>query len=479
LNIPTPEQIRNKTGEVKKSIAVLPFVNMSADKDNEYFSDGMTEEILNALAGVDGLQVTSRTSSFAFKNKNLDVRTISKELNVNTVVEGSVRKAGNKVRITAQLINSSDGYHIWSEVYDRDLEDVFAVQDEISNKIANTLRKKLDLKDESEEEPQTESRNLEAYELYLKGRSHWYRWTPNEVFKAKEYFAKALELEPDNSEYNTAMASVYTYLAAVGYLKSEDSYPKAQEYAMRAMELDDSNADSHLTIAMVKMFFEWDWKGSEEAFKKALELNPGSSDSHQYYSMFLQMMRRDDEAVIQAKIATELNPLSPLTVSMLGDAYRNSGRFAEAIEVYGKILQADPQYRHAIYALGWSQWELGEIETAEKTFRTAQSMTGQDDKGITQLGYIYARTGREKEANDCIKKLIERGKKEKDSSLHVDLAIIYSGLGEFDMAFEYLEKAFEQKHGGLLFICSIHWKKLRNDPRYHDLLKRMNLSENS
>jgi TolB-like protein len=177
LNIPSPEQIRNKTGEVKKSIAVLPFVNMSADKENEYFSDGMTEEILNALAGVDGLQVTSRTSSFAFKNQNLDVRTIGKELNVKTVVEGSVRKAGNKVRITAQLINTSDGYHIWSEVYDRDLEDVFAVQDEISSKIANTLRKKLDLKDEVRGETQIESRNLEAYELYLKGRFHWYRWS--------------------------------------------------------------------------------------------------------------------------------------------------------------------------------------------------------------------------------------------------------------------------------------------------------------
>ncbi len=477
LNIPTAEQIRLKTGQVKKSIAVLPFVNMSADKENEYFSDGMTEEILNALAGVDGLQVTSRTSSFAFKNQNLDVRTIGEKLNVNTVVEGSVRKAGNKVRITAQLINTSDGYHIWSDVYDRDLEDVFAVQDEISSKIANTLRRKLDLKEAPADDSPAESRNLEAYELYLKGKFHWYRWTPHEVFKAKSFFERAIELEPNISEYNTAMSSVYTFLAAVGYLRSEVAYPKAMKYAERALELDDSNADSHLSIGMVKMFFNWDWKGAEEAFKKTLELNPGSSDGHQYYSMFLQIMRRDDEAIIQGKIAVELNPLSPLTNSMLGDAYRNAGRFAEAIEVYTKILQADPQYRHVLYAMGWAQWELGETEIAEKTFLKAQSLTKSDDKGLTQLGYIYAKTGREDKARDCLNKIIDRSKREKDTNLEVDLAIIYTGLGEFDHAFECLEKAFKEKHGGLLFIRSIHWKEIEKDPRMDDLLKRMKIKQ--
>jgi tetratricopeptide (TPR) repeat protein len=244
---------------------------------------------------------------------------------------------------------------------------------------------------------------------------------------------------------------------------------------MRAMELDDKNADSHLTIAMVKMFFEWDWEGSEAAFKKALELNPGSSDSHQYYSMFLQIMRRDDEAIIQAKIAAELNPLSPVTVSILGDAYRNSGRHAEAIEVYSQILQADPQYRHAMYALGWAQWELGEIETAEKTFLKAQIMTGSDDKGITQLGYIYAKTGREDKAREYLQKILNREKREKDTNLKVDLAIIYAGLHEFDKAFECLEEAFRQRHGGLLFIRSIHWKELSQDPRMDDLQKRMKI----
>lgn len=477
LNIPTPEQIRSKTGEVKKSIAVLPFVNMSADKDNEYFSDGMTEEILNALAGVDGLQVTSRTSSFVFKNQNIDVRTIGKELNVKTVVEGSVRKAGNKVRITAQLINTSDGYHIWSDVYDRDLEDVFAVQDEISRKIANTLRRKLDLSKESEEESQSVPRNLEAYELYLKGRYHWYRWTPTEVFKAKKYYEKAIALEPNSAEYNTAMASVYTFLGAVGYMNSNEAYTKAKDFGTKALKLDDSFAESHLAIAMVKMFFEWDWKGAEESFKKTIDINPGSSDAHQYYSMFLQIMRRDNEAVIQAKIAAELNPLSPLTNSILGDAYRNSGRFAEAIDIYSKISQADPQYRTSVYGLGWSYWELGETENAEKTFMKAQNMTSADDKGITQLGYIYAKTGRIEKANECLRKLLEREKREKDTSLSVDHAIIYSGLGEFDKAFEYLEKAFREKQGGLLFIRSIHWKELNVDPRMTSLLKRMNLFE--
>jgi tetratricopeptide (TPR) repeat protein len=226
---------------------------------------------------------------------------------------------------------------------------------------------------------------------------------------------------------------------------------------------------------MVKMFFEWDWKGAEESFKRTLELNPGSSEGHQYYSMFLQIMRREDEAIIHAKIAVELNPLSPLTNSMLGDAYRNAGRFAEAIDVYTKILQADPQYRHVLYALGWAQWELGEKEIAEKTFLKAQNLTRSDDKGITQLGYIYAKSGREDKARDCLQKIIEREQREKDTNLKVDLAIIYTGLGELDKVFECLEEAFKQKHGGLLFIRSLHWKELDKDPRLNDLLKRMNL----
>lgn len=300
---------------------------------------------------------------------------------------------------------------------------------------------------------------------------------PGEVVKAKEYFEKAIVLEPDSAIYNTALASVYTFLGAVGYLNSSEAYTKAREYAKRALELDDTLAESHLTIAMVKMFFEWDWKGAEDSFKKTLEINPGSSDGHQYYSMFLQMMRRDDEAVVQAKIAVELNPLSPLTNSLLGDAYRNSGRYAEAIEIYSKILQADPNYRNSVYGLGWSYWELGETENAETTFMKAQNMTGADDKGITQLGYIYAKSGKVEKANECLRKLIEREKREKNTGLSVDLAIVYTGLGDYDKAFEHLEKAYEDKHGGLLFIRSVHWDELNDDPRMASLLNRMNLSD--
>ena len=274
LAVPSITEVEKAKVKSRKSIAVLPFVNMSSDKDNEYFSDGITEEILNALAQVEGLQVTSRTSSFAFKGTNSDIREIATQLNVTSVLEGSVRKAGNKVRVTAQLINSADGYHIWSEVYDRDLEDIFAVQDEISRKISNTLQQKLCFENRNENLVKAPTSNLEAYNFLLKGKYHIHKWTPEDAQKAIDCFCKALELEPQMAAAYSALAGTYTYLGAIGWRKPLEIYPVAEEYVAKAFELDSQSAEAYVADALIKMYYHLDMSSCEISFKKALELNP-------------------------------------------------------------------------------------------------------------------------------------------------------------------------------------------------------------
>ena len=250
LNIPPIQQLKAKTGfEEKNSIAVLPFVNMSADPENEYFSDGITEEILNALTNVEGLKVTSRTSSFAFKGKNADIREIGTKLNVNSVLEGSVRKAGNQIRITAQLINTVDGYHLWSEVFNRDLEDIFKVQDEISRRIANKLRERLSSSEVKETLIKSHTNNLDAYNDYLKGIFYYNKWTPEDFSKSVSYFLEAINKDEKFVLAYSGLANTYLVSAVTGIMKPADAYESAKKYASKAREMDNSLTEAHIAIA--------------------------------------------------------------------------------------------------------------------------------------------------------------------------------------------------------------------------------------
>lgn len=475
LVVPTREEVVAKVGTAYKSIAVLPFVNMSADPENEYFSDGITEEILNTLSKVKGLQVTSRTSSFAFKGKNMDIREIGKQLNVNTVVEGSVRKIGERVRITAQLINAADGYHIWSESYNRDLEDIFEVQDEISRKIANTLREKLSLSEKQKTIVQSKTENIDAYNLYLKAMYSWNKWTPGDVQNGLKYLKKAIKLDPGWARLYSALSGAYVFLGATGYLSPESTYPLGKKYAQKALDLDDTDYQCHLSMAMVKFFFDWEWDEAERYFHTALDLNPGSAEAHQYYSLYLGVMQREYEAINHAKQAQNLDPLSPLMWHTVGDAYRLVGRFEESIPYYEKALSLNPNFRSASFGLGWSKWDIGLKEEALEIFKEGQFRTGHAFKGITPLGYAYGKLGETEKAKECLRLLEQRAEEEVDSSLEADFAIIYMGLGDYDKAFEYINKAFEQKSSVVLFIRAQHWREIHDDPRYKELMKKLNL----
>ncbi len=477
LVTPNPNDIRSKALPSFKSIAVLPFVNMSSDPENEYFSDGITEEILNAISKVEGLQVTSRTSSFVFKGKNLDIREIGSQLNVSTILEGSVRKFGNRVRITSQLINSSDGYHIWSESFDRDLEDIFEVQDEISRRIANILREKLARSDINKPIIKNYKANVEAYNNYLKGLYHFNKFLPYSMKEAIKYFEKAIELEPKFPPAYARLSGCYVFLGAKGAIRSEIAYPRAKELAYTALSMDDNDSDSHLGLAMVRLFFDWDWEGAERSFKRAFEINPSSCTTHHYYGLYLTALNRYNEALEYIEKAYTLDPLSVVINEALAHIYLNLEMFDKAKEQFEKVLDLDPSYKSALYGLGWYYVLTKQYDEAFEIFDEIKRQANHPLKGITPLGFLYGITGKMKDAEDCLQKLIERKKLEPDISVNVDIAIVYLGMGNLDKAFEYLDYAYEERSGAVVFLRNIYWRPIHNDPRFKLLLAKMGLKD--
>ncbi|MCZ7612560.1 MAG: tetratricopeptide repeat protein [Ignavibacteriaceae bacterium] len=353
LVIPSPDQLEGKSAISENSIAVLPFINLSTDKENEYFSDGVTEELLNALAKVDGLLVTSRTSSFAFKGKNTDIREIGKTLGVKTVLEGSVRKYGNRVRVTAQLINSENGYHKWSETFDRNIEDIFAVQDELANSIVDQLKKTIKIHKSIEQLVKAPTENMDAYNLFLKGLDSWNKWSPDFVLKAIKYFEDAVAISSDFTAAYARLSACYSFLGAAGFMSNNVAYAKAKEYAEKAYKLDSSALDSRLAFGVVKYFNDWDWEGAEKCFLKAIEINPNSAEAHQYYAMLLSTLGYHKKALKESEIANQLDPLNAPISYILSFVYFNNNRTDLAIEQHKKTIELDPEFGDTWNSLAW------------------------------------------------------------------------------------------------------------------------------
>lgn len=474
LNIPESSSIDTLVGLKKESIAVLPFINMSADTDNEYFSDGITEEILNALARVDKLHVTSRTSSFAFKGKNVDIREIGKQLSVKTVLEGSVRKVGNRVRVTAQLIETKSGFHKWSEIYERNIEDIFSVQDEIARTISKNLIENLAITDQRKTLVKSSTRNMDAYNLYLKSSHFWKKWTPLDIRKSLEYLEQAIQLDENFAKAYSALSGCYVYLGAFGQMPSKIAYPKAKEYAHKALQLDDSLPDSHLSIAMVD-FFDWNWDAAYKSFIKTLELNPNNPEAHQYFAYYLLAFGNLKKAVAECERALSIDPLSITINASLAETYAHCGMFEQARDQFLKTLELDNNFRAALNGLGWTNYFLGEHDIAIEKLKQSQDLLGDPLKSNAALGYIYAKLDMKDELDKCLIKLEERTKKETEVSFLFDYAIINMGLKNYDKVFDYLNHAYDEKIGGLIFIRGRYWKEIHDDPRFKELLIKMNL----
>jgi serine/threonine protein kinase len=453
------------------SIAVLPFANLSADPENEYFSDGMSEEIINALTKVNGLHVVARTSSFAFKGKNEDIREIGRKLHVEHVLEGSVRKAGNRLRITAQLIKIADGYHLWSERFDRAMDDIFAIQDEISLSIVDKLKVTL-LEDEKGALAKRSTENLEAYNLYLQGRYSLNKTTRESCRIAIERFQEAISLSPDYAQAYAGMAIAYYFLGWMDYLPPKDVYPKARAFAQKAIEIDPTTADAHAVLATVKSFYDWDWEGAGNAFRRAIELNPNNVLARTQYAFHLICLGRMNESLAEMTTAHSLDPLlDPVTWGVL---LLRMGRLEEARDRFQKSIESEPERAHALWMLGHVDVLQGRYEEGLSQIQKALALSGNNVIILAGLGWSNAVAGERDEAMRVLEELREQSRREYIPPYCS--AKIYSALGENDLAFEWLEKAYEEHDTSLAAVLNDESLiGLHQDPRFDKLLKRMNL----
>src|SRR5256714_55327 len=457
-----------------KSIAVLPFVNMSADKNDEYLSDGVSEELITALSKITGLQVKARTSSFAFKGKNEDIQKIGELLHVSHLLEGSVAKAGNKLRITAQLIQTADGNHLWSDTYDREMQDIFAVRSEVAQQVAETLKVRL-LGEEKRKIDKKPTENLEAYNLYRQGRYYGDRVSEEGIKKALPFFEQAIQKDPRFALAYAGMADTYV-AAADAFIAPREAFSKAKEAAQKAIELDDTLAEAHASLGLLHYHYDWDWAAAEKEFKRALVLNPQSACSYAAYSQFLGGMGRVEEANEQGRRALELDPLSVTARWCLGWAFLSAGRNDEAIEQLSKAMELDPSSAWARTFLGRAYLSKGMQQRGIEELETAHRDEPDDVFVLGLLGYGYAVTGRRADALRVLQRFDEMEKRRYVS--RAARVYVYAGLGDKDKAFEWLEKAYQERSDALAwFRQEPESKSLRSDPRFAVLMRKIGFTE--
>ncbi len=481
LSVPDESYLAPARAHASRSVAVLPFLNLSADPENEYFSDGITEEIINALTRVNGLKVTARTSSFAFKNQSTDIRRIAEQLAVTHVVEGSVRRAGNRVRVTTQLICAADGYHMFSESYDRSLEDIFAVQDEIARAIVDRLADQLAPPGRSRSERHIEgghSHDTEAYAEYLKGRHEWARYTPDGARRAIRYYERSIEMDSACALPYTGLATAYVFLGAVGHVASAEAFPRAEIAALKALELEPDAGESHVALAAVRLFFDWDFEGAYRSIQKALTVTPGSAEAHHVYSMYLEAVGELDEAVEASRTAVQLDPLSPVYHDALAHTLGAVGDSDEAKSHVARALELDPDFRSATESLGWLQVLDGDYEAAVRTFEELPVKAGNEQAALGARGFAYAKAGRTADAERMLSLLEGRVQERPDLTLDVDFALVYEGLGDRAQAIERLSRAVERRMGTVVLLGGFSaFRAARSDPAFAALLERIGVPQ--
>jgi len=462
----------------EKSIAVLPFENLSHDPDNAYFADGIQEEILTRLSKVADLKVISRTSTQRYRNKPDNLLDIAKDLAVAYILEGTVQRVADQVRVNVQLINATNDSHLWADEFDRNLTDVFAVESEIAAKIADTLQASLTAP-ERHAIAARPTENSEAHELYLKGRFYWNKRTEEGVRKAIEYFQQAIEKDPAYALAYTGIADCYSLEGLhidVGSLSPSEAIPKAKAAAVKALELDDTLGEAHTSLAFIRLNYDWDWSGAESEFRRAIELNPNSSNAHHWYSHYLMAMGQTERSLTESKRALELDPLGLIMNVHLGWHYLNAHQYDLAIEQLRKALEMDPNYALAHWYIGLCHEQKGKYSEAEAEMQKAKELYKGNIMLQADTAYVYAVSGQKDQALKVIDELKELSKRRYVSSYHV--AMIYIGLQQKDQAFEWLENAYRERSDMLVYLkVEPRLDSLRSDPRFKDLLRRVGLKE--
>jgi adenylate cyclase len=453
----------------EKSIAVLPFVDLSQAKDQEYFCDGISEEILDTLAKVNGLRVLGRTSSFSFKGTSTDAREVGKKLNVENVLEGSLQREGNRIRVTAELINARNGFHLWSETYERELQSVFALQDEITRSIVEALKIKLAVS-----LPVHEQRNTEAYVLYLQGLFFSNKSSEEDLRRALSFFKHAIEADPTFSRAWTGIAKVWYFLADV-YVKPLEAYPASKEAALKAIALDQTDAEAHCYLSEAKRVLDWDLAGADEELKHALQLDPNSAPAHLFsglHPLFRGELKDGLGLVLEAQ---KLDPVSPITSYIATAAYLANDRVDDAIVAGQRTLQLDPNYFYLDSVLAAAYREKGNFDQAIALYTKAQEATHLPSSG---LAITYTRMGRETDARNILAQLLQARQTRYVSAPLI--AAVSTALGDKEGAFRELERAYAEHSGVLQWIAFLpEFRALHSDARFPQLLQRIGASHNS
>src|SRR5438094_2018431 len=456
-----------------KSIAVLPFDNLSEEKGNAYFAEGIQDEILTRLAKVADLKVISRTSTQRFKSTPSDLRDIAKQLGVMNILEGSVQKAGDQVRVNVQLINAMNDAHLWADTYDRKLTDIFAVESDIAKTIADTLQAKL-TGSEKISIAKTPTVNPEAYELYLKGRFFWNKRTAADLRKAIEYFNQATSKDPDYALAYAGLADSYVILSVFGAASPQDSIPQARAAAKKALELDDTLAEAHASSGRIAGPYDFEFDRSIAEFERAIQLNPNYAMAHHWLSWGpLTALGRFDRAIAEGKRAVELDPLSLINNADLGgNVYLNARRYDEAIAQLRKTIEIDPRFYLAHYYLGQAFQLKGQLTEAIPEYQKAVELND-DPEALAYLGQAYARAGQRDEAQKILARLTDEAKSRYVSGY--SMALMFMGLGDKEQAIDALERAYREGAGNDLFTIKVDpmLDDLRGDPRFDALAEKI------
>jgi TolB-like protein/Tfp pilus assembly protein PilF len=457
----------------EKSIAVLPFKNLSDSKQDEYFSDGITDDIIAQLSKISELKVISRTSVMQYKETSKNIRQIGQELDVGTVLEGSVRHVGNQVRIVAQLIDARNEGHLWADTYDKEMTQIFAVQSDVAQKIANALQAKL-APEELKRIEKKQTENTEAYELYLKGRFYWNKRTSADLQKAIVYFNQAVEKDPTYALAYAGLADSYVLLPDY-LLPAREYFQKAREATAKALELDSSLAEVHTVLGNVKTS-QFDWKDAEKEYKRAIELNPSYPTAHHWYSMLLSILGRPEEALAESRRALKLDPLSLIISLNFAINLYETKQYDQATDQCNKVIELDPNFPWSYYVLGLVAEVQGKFDEAIGKYQQARILSHNDPTMLGEIGRSSARAGRRKAALMTLHELHEYSKQ--GYSVSFAIGQIYYGLGDKEKTFEWLEQSFQNKESAILDLKrNPIWDGIRSDPRFIALLKKMGLEK--